>query len=150
MEPRFFVKACGEQFYTKINKKSLSTFTILLPCLIVFSNFVLTISIFFIFFCSFCMAEGKEPKGFSFDDDDDEWMSSKVTGFKFEDDDETPFQGQNTSFISSLFFQNYFLRCLPLLFFYTTFFLDLYLNRDIKPPIVFSPFFPLIFLSLSS
>ena len=50
------------------------------------------------------MAEGKEPKGgFSFDDDDDEWMSSKVTGFKFEDDDETPFQGQNTSFISSLF-----------------------------------------------
>ena len=58
---------------------------------------------FFIFFCSFCMAEGKEPKGFSFDDDDDEWMSSKVTGFKFEDDDETPFQGLNTSFISSLF-----------------------------------------------
>ena len=34
------------------------------------------------------MAEGKEPKGFSFDDDDDEWMSSKVTGFKFEDDDD--------------------------------------------------------------
>ena len=40
------------------------------------------------------MAEGKEPKGFSFDDDEDEWMSSKVTGFKFEDDDETPFQGK--------------------------------------------------------
>ena len=40
------------------------------------------------------MAEGKEPKGFSFDDDEDEWMSSKVTGFKFEDDDETPFQGE--------------------------------------------------------
>ena len=48
------------------------------------------------------MAEGKEPKGFSFDDDDDEWMSSKVTGFKFEDDDETPFQGNNLIFISSL------------------------------------------------
>ena len=39
------------------------------------------------------MAENKDPKGgFNFDDDDDEWMSSKVTGFKFEDDDETPFQ----------------------------------------------------------
>ena len=47
------------------------------------------------------MAEGKEPKGFSFDDDEDEWMSSKVTGFKFEDDDETPFQGRNLIFISS-------------------------------------------------
>ena len=143
----FFVKVCGEQLYTKINKKSLSTFTILLPCLIVFSNFVLTISIFFIFFCSFCMAEGKEPKGFSFDDDDDEWMSSKVTGFKFEDDDETPFQGQNTSFISSLFWP----RLLFTMFAYTILWFSIFQiflwfiscswHQTTKQPILFSPFF---------
>ena len=36
------------------------------------------------------MAEAKDP--FNFDDEDDEWQSSKIKGFKFEDDDETPFQ----------------------------------------------------------
>ncbi len=35
---------------------------------------------------------GMAEKGYSLDEEDDEWMSSKVTGFKFEDDDETPFQ----------------------------------------------------------
>lgn len=38
------------------------------------------------------MAENSGKSGFSFDEEDEEWMGSKVTGFKFEDDDETPFQ----------------------------------------------------------
>lgn len=35
--------------------------------------------------------EGLKSKGFSFDDEDDDWQSSKIKGFKFEDDDEVIF-----------------------------------------------------------
>ena len=143
--------------------KSLSIFTILLPCLIVFSNFVLTTSIFFLFFCSFAWQKVKNPKGGSV------LTMTTMSGCLPKSLDSNlkmttrlPSKVRIRDSYPAFFYQDYSLRCLPLPFFDTTsftFFLDLYFIRDIKHgplyqttklPILFSPFFQLIFLSLSS